>query len=268
MYWRAPSSGSIKADQNRPVAQTLHLAAREFDAQTAAQLSGLMIGHTQSSSPKPRRTRPPHEAVGRYPESPTSIRTPGRAAAAAAATGTSGAGGIRGRGATEGDEIDRAHYLARLNSFMGHRDRDSDEDDDEEGGVRRARGVSGGFGFDDEEDDDDNLEGSLGTLNPAQYMQDGRARGSSSRGRHGTGTMADGIFDIDDDDDDDDHGGDDGQLGYAGDNDRLDLGLSRDRMEPGTGEEVDSDGEDDERFKEGNDDYTLGHGDGDEYMDR
>lgn len=161
----------------------------------------------------------------------------------------------------DGDEIDRAHYLARLNTFMRHRDPDDDE----------GLGDFGDFHNDDEHDDDDDYDGEGrggrdADMDASQtYFLDGLsagaglARGSALRSRAGTGLVSDGVFDLDDADDD-------APVDYAGDGDRLDLGLRRDRMEPGTGEEIDSDGEDDERFKEGNEDYTGGHGDADAYM--
>ena len=243
------SREDTKAKTSRPMAQTFQLAARDSDAETAAQLSNLAIAHTQSSSPKPRRTRPPHSSgSGRYPDSPTSSRTPRTARLHA------------GLGDGDGDEIDRAQYLVRLNSFMGHAESDSDhseEDDelafggvDENGDELHGRGGEYGDGGGDGGDD---------------YFQDGLAAGaglprtsgsgSRSRGRKGASMEPGAIFDLDDAEDD-------APMGYPGDEDRLDLGLPRGRMERGTGEEIDPDGEDDERFAEGNDDYELGRGDG------
>jgi hypothetical protein len=222
--------------------ESLHLAAREFDSDTAAQLSSLSIGiaHTQSSSPKPRNRRAPHTpgsgasaaangiaGGSRYPDTPASAR---------AVRG----GGDLGADDAEGDEIDRARYLARLNSFMQHRDSDSNDDDEDDDigddglgdgdGSPRLRGRAipvGDIGFDEDEDEVDGMF----DLDEAEVLD---YAGASGGMEEVDGRLQGG-------------GGGGGEGGEA-------------YLRTGAGEEVDEYGEDDERFAEGNDEYELGGG--------
>jgi hypothetical protein len=125
----------------RPMAQTIALADRDFDAATADQFSAMTL--TASSSPKPRRKR--DDAYPDRPPAPGGVPTH----------------------LDLSDEINRAAYLARMGAFMGYKgeqdsdDDDDNEDDDDEVLDRRQRGVDGMFDFDA---DDGHYPGEDGTM--------------------------------------------------------------------------------------------------------
>ncbi|WVR08612.1 hypothetical protein IAU60_005667 [Kwoniella sp. DSM 27419] len=199
-----------------PIDQTLTLSNRDYQNATASALSHLSLNHTRSSSPKHRRPRP-------LPEDRSDLFS--------APLGPGSGSGL-GPGSGAGDEIDRAHRLARVNAFMSYKGDMNEYDDDDDNAD----------GWRDDDDDEDDGDDDVDEIERDGSDLDGEAKYTMEV------ALGEKDFPL----------SGPAAGGYDGN------GLP-DRRVDAIGEEVDEYGEDDEVFAEGNDEY--GNGLGGESMD-